>query len=141
MFGYNNTCCMNDLVGCKINQVAISSDEQILVVWHNQGKSVYVTYGDCCSETWIADIVGVSALIGHTVLSVEDVQVEEVDDGRGRQDVDQFFGIKITTTGGYCDLVYRNSSNGYYGGDLSRGDETLLTKDVKLITLTDDFSA
>lgn len=41
----------------------------------------------------------------------------DIDDGRSRQEVDSLYGQKITTDKGYADIVYRNSSNEYYGGD------------------------
>lgn len=135
-----NNAVMSSLVGKTIKQVYISRGEDFLVVLHDEGHSLYETYGDCCSETWIADLVGVQNLLGHKVLHVEDVAMEDVEDGRTRQEYDQFFGIKIATTGGYVDIIYRNSSNGYYGGDLSevrdRGFDL-----SEMVEITEDFSA
>lgn len=79
----------------------------------------FVTSGDCCSETWFADIVGVEMLIGRPVTLAEEVPDHPGDasDGRTRQECDSFYGFRIFTAKGCCDFVYRNSSNGYYGGD------------------------
>lgn len=78
--------------------------------------------GDCCSQSWFADLVGVEALLGATVLDVEQISMDhfgyDVEDGRGRQECDPAYGFKILTTKGWCDVVFRNSSNGYYGGEL-----------------------
>lgn len=132
---------MEDLVGKTVSKVEISSGEEVLVVTHDSGRSVYETEGDCCSQTWIADIVGVANLIGHKVIKVESLEVNCVDDGRTRQEVDSFYGIKLHTTGGYVDIVYRNSSNGYYGGSMNRVKEERLRKSLELRSITEDFSA
>lgn len=136
----NNNCVMRDLVGKTVTGLSLSFGESLLVVTHNEGSSVYETWGDCCSETWIADIVGVSNLIGQKVLKAEDVDMPDVEDGRSRQEYDLFFGIKLTTTRGYVDIVYRNSSNGYYGGGLSKGDHQSVDE-AELRAITEDFSA
>jgi hypothetical protein len=77
----------------------------------------FVTEGDCCSETWFADIVGVEALLDSLIVLAEEVDVPDIADDRGRQESDSFYGFRIFTTKGCCDFVYRNSSNGYYGGN------------------------
>lgn len=134
-----NRCVMGDLIGKTVAALSINDDQSVLVVTHDQGRCVYTTWADCCSETWIADILGVCNLIGQKVVAAEDVELEDVDDGRTRQEYDQFFGIRLTTTRGYVDIVYRNSSNGYYGGDLFRGKDSDVSG--KLIAIEDDYSA
>lgn len=75
---------------------------------------------DCCSESWWADIVGTEALINQRVMGIEELEMPDVpeDDKRSRQEYDQAYGYRLKTRVGYVDLVFRNSSNGYYGGDL-----------------------
>lgn len=107
---------MKELLGKRINKILVNSDQSVLIFDTNFGDVAYETYGDCCSETWFADITGVAALLGGVVTTVEVVDIEVVDDGRTRQEEDEFYGVKITTDKGYADIVYRNSSNGYYGG-------------------------
>jgi hypothetical protein len=78
-----------------------------------------MTEGDYCSESWFADLVGVHNVIGREVISVETIPLPEwvnVEDGRTRQEYDEAYGLRISTDGGTCDVIYRNSSNGYYGG-------------------------
>lgn len=113
------------LEGLKILSVWLSPDEASLafVGVNEDGQELGVlweTESDCCSETWFADIVGTQALLGATVVKTESIDMAvlgyDVEDGRGRQECDQAYGIKITSTRGWCDVVYRNSSNGYYGG-------------------------
>ena len=77
---------------------------------------LWTTEGDCCSESWFADINGADSLRDAVITEIRTVEMGEVDDERTRQDVDRVYGVKITTSKGHCDVVFRNSSNGYYGG-------------------------
>lgn len=58
-----------------------------------------------------------------------DHYVEELED----------YGEKLSTQKGVCDIVYRNSSNGYYGGYINKLDEAPDTSSFKQIT--DDWTA
>lgn len=113
---------MKELIGKKITGIRINEDQSVLVFDTDRGAVGYETYGDCCSETWFADITGVIALIGATVRYVEIVSMDSynVDDGRARQDCDEAYGYRLTTDKGNADIVFRNSSNGYYGGSIDR---------------------
>lgn len=130
---------MNDLIGKTISGLRVNEDQSILAFDHPDGTSTsYLTNGDCCSETWFADITGVPALIGGTVVEVADVDMQAVDDGRTRQEEDEFYGVKIKTDRGLADIVYRNSSNGYYGGDISLHSGDL---PENMTAINDDWSA
>ena len=131
---------MKELIGKKIIRLRISEDQMELAFDTDQGEIAYQTYGDCCSETWFADITGVRSLIGGTVSASEEVDMDgyNVDDGRCRQDYDQAYGWKITTDKGYADIVFRNSSNGYYGGDIELMQSP---SSGATIVITDDWEA
>ncbi|MDX1989270.1 MAG: hypothetical protein SFV17_21470 [Candidatus Obscuribacter sp.] len=136
-----SNCAMANLTGKTVKALFLSRDQSILVVLHSEGYSEFETFADCCSETWFADIVGVQNLLGHTVMSAEDIQLEAIEDGRTRQESDLFYGIKLVTTGGYVDLVYRNSSNGYYGGWLCQACHHDKYDCSDMLELTEDYSA
>jgi len=80
-----------------------------------------VTYGGCCSDTWIEHIDGEDALLG-TIVAVEDIDMPDL----GNVGTDfcpsvyqvKYYGLRITTDKGRTVLDYRNDSNGYYGGSL-----------------------
>jgi hypothetical protein len=129
---------MKELIGKKVNALLVNSDQSILVFDTDGGDVVYRTDGDCCSETWFADITGVQALVGGTVADAEEVEMAAVEDGRTRQEYDQFYGVKIKTDKGYADIVYRNSSNGYYGGSI---DHVSMDRPDDMTAITDDWSA
>ncbi len=133
---------MKELIGKKINSIQIDENQETLFFNTDDGVIVYKTYGECCSDTWFADIIGVKALIGEIVNYVEDISMDfyNTDDGRCRQDYDEAYGVKLKTSKGTTDIIYRNSSNGYYGGDI------YLMKDgsgidFKKVDITDDWSA
>jgi hypothetical protein len=129
---------MNELIGKKILSIQINDDQSILAFNTEQGVVAYEAEGDCCSECWFADITGVHALLGATVRSSDEVDLENynVDDGRCRQDEDEAYGFKLTTDKGYTDIVFRNSSNGFYGGWINLYKEPL-PEDMTEITVND----
>lgn len=132
---------MKELVGKRVKALYIDECESTLAFATDAGIVSYETYGDCCSQTWFADIVGVNALIGGVVSSVEDMDLGgyNVDDGRCRQEYDSVYGYKIITDKGYVDIVFRNSSNGYYGGSC---DYTHRLPDLaNMKPITDDWRA
>lgn len=139
---------MHALEGRRVEQLRIEQGDERLIFVTDQGPIAYETDGDCCSETWFADITGVDCLLGHVVTKIEDVEYANYDgadgirppeeDGRSRQEVDQYYGVKLTTDLGYVDIVYRNSSNGYYGGDCEQTDRVGLEDTAEI---TSDWQA
>lgn len=109
---------MSELVGKRIVAVEVSVGETFMRVLFDGGEAVYEAEGDCCSETWFAEIIGVEALLGHVVNAARDIELPTVADGNSRQEEDIFYGLELTTDAGRCKIVYRNSSHGYYGGTL-----------------------
>lgn len=130
---------MKELIGKIVSGLRINDDQSVLTFDHPDGTNTsYFAEGDCCSETWFADITGISALLGGTVRHVEDVELPSVEDGRTRQKWDEFYGVKLSTDKGFADIVYRNSSNGYYGGHIGLYTD-FIPKDMEEIF--DDWSA
>lgn len=111
---------MKELIGKKVLELRVSDNQDVLAFVTDDGCVAYRVYGDCCSESWFADITGVPALLGSVVTNAETVSMEgyNFEDGRCRQDWDEAYGTKLTTDKGYVDIVFRNSSNGYYGGEM-----------------------
>ena len=140
---------MKELVGNTVKKVLINEGEHVLAFITDNEEYIYEAGADCCSETWFADILGTNILIGNEVLSVEEISIDVLDDynaedGRCRQDYDKVYGYKITTTKGYCDVIFRNSSNGYYGGwieKLGRPTNYVTTCGYNFIEITEDWSA
>lgn len=140
---------MKELVSNTVKKVLISEGEQVLAFITDNEEYIYEVREECCSNTWFADILGTNILIGNEVLSVEEIPINVLDeynvnDGRCRQDYDQVYGYKITTTKGYCDVIFRNSSNGSYGGSIEKLESPtnyLTTCGYNFIEITEDWSA
>jgi len=137
---------MGELVGKFITRIYVSDGEHALLFCHGGGEfSAYETVWDCCSEAWFADIEGVEALLGATVTCVEGIEIEVMQDDRCRQNEDKFYDVKLTTTKGIATIVYRNSSNGCYGGScelIERGSWREIKAIVECNTrITEDWRA
>lgn len=122
------------LLGRNIYGISVSEGEATLrfdVGFKKDQEYIYITTdGDCCSETWFADIIGVANLLspdtsayrGYNddgkIMGIELLDLPPEDNSpRTRQEYDTLYGIRLRTKKGDCDIIYRNSSNGYYGGE------------------------
>lgn len=105
------------------------------------GLLSYDTWGDCCSESWFADITGVDALIGGIVTACDVAPFDgtEIYDGRTRQECDTVYGWILTTNKGRATIAFRNSSNGYYGGACERSNDDVDLSAMRQIV--EDWSA
>lgn len=130
---------MKHLINEYITGLRINDNQDTLILDTPDAMIVYQAEGDCCSETWFADIIGVKALINATIKKVENLELFEynTDDNRCRQEVDTAYGIRLTTDKGDTDIIYRNSSNGYYCGAVS----FIGRIPTSLTPITDDWSA
>lgn len=124
---------MAELVGRKISKVLLDSNAQeVLGFETDEGAIYYEAEGDCCSESWFADIVNFPALDCATVSSVEALHLpQDPKDGRSRQEYDVVYGYLIRTDRGAATVIFRNSSNGYYGGWLERVEKPNDDTDMK----------
>lgn len=112
------------LIGKVIVGIDVSQDEEALRFRLKDGSEVvWRTSGDCCSESWWADMLELDAILGRYGMEADPVtEIEALDlpdpiDGRSRQSEDQVYGYKLKTSRHYgATLIFRNSSNGYYGG-------------------------
>ena len=148
---------LGQFLGMIVKKVYVSENQHNL--WLDDGERMHYdgekwysepvyhrirTEADCCSETWFADIIGFKALIGEKINGIRILDLPTpMDDDRGRQEVDQAYGFELTTNKGACTIVYRNSSNGYYGGHiydvtLDLGEDDLPST---VTEITDDWSA
>lgn len=107
---------MKKLIGRTIVALRVTQDQSVLAIDTDAGPLYYGVEGDCCSESWWADAVGLRVLIDSPVTQVAEIPLPNPSDARGRQEVDAAYGYALTTKRGVATLVFRNSSNGYYGG-------------------------
>jgi hypothetical protein len=145
-------------VGKKINKMFISKDQYLLkFICENNEEIILKTAAECCSDTWFADILFTypKYFFGQPVKQFEEIVVPDfVDklatkDDRARQEYDHVYGYKIKMSSGQsCDIIFRNSSNGYYGGWIAIVDMSNLHENTRKYIeqmlwdeITDDWSA
>lgn len=119
---------MKELIGEVIKEIWVNEDQSFLKFVTDDKELLYYAEGDCCSESWFADILFSWQFFNKKVVDVEVLEVPDwlshliAKDGRTRQECDEVYGfqIKVQDANSYnsnwCDIIFRNSSNGYYGG-------------------------
>jgi len=107
------------LVGTTIYRVLLSTDKETIVFDTDQGYIGYATQNDCCNEVWINHADGTEALENAFVFNVEESSWGDWSQVRPtRQEEEEQAFWTILTNKGRCKIEVRNSSNGYYGGQV-----------------------
>lgn len=139
---------MKELINTEIKQILLDKNNQIVKFivedeLATQKELVYIVKGDCCSESWWTEIIGISNLNNKCRLN-KVVDIISMELGRtyknSKQEVDQVkaFFISFGQEEGIL-LHYRNSSNGYYGGWCSLLEDFNYIENVKFEVLEDDY--
>jgi hypothetical protein len=110
---------MKNLFGVFIRNIYISEDKTVLLFITDE-YLVYRAEGECCSQSWFESISNPENIILNKntcykkIIGIEEKQcvLQEHPD----HDCLSVYGYTLKTSEGYCDIEYRNSSNGYYGG-------------------------
>jgi len=107
------------LVGHVIKEMKVADDGKAILFVTDKENVIAKMDGDCCSDTWVEHIEMVS--LPALVVDVEDIDMPDL----GSLDYESvaYYGCKITTDKGHIIIDYRNSSNGYYGGNISFPDD------------------
>jgi hypothetical protein len=104
-----------------MTELAINEDNTVLRFTDCFGiQHHFMAVGDCCSQSWVEHIDGVEVLSSATITEMEDVGGDE-DETLCNQDGHEYVKVyffKFKTTLGYATIEMRNSSNGYYGGEM-----------------------
>lgn len=133
---------MKELLGKVIKSARVNDDQSVLVFNTDDGDMVYQTEAECCSETWFSDILNLSNVIGNKITNVRWLELDDAgENNRSRQQYDRVYGFALDSEKGACEVIFRNSSNGYYGG--SAGLVTLpIPKSMELTIInTDDWKS
>ncbi|HWX31234.1 MAG TPA: hypothetical protein VNZ53_27820 [Steroidobacteraceae bacterium] len=108
------------LVGKTIVAVFLTEDGGEIRFDLSDGTSVVARAdGDCCSHSWIEAVEMPALGLPATVISSEPLDLDKPDVTNDDYECLRFYGHKIVTDRGEIVIDYRNSSNGYYGGNLS----------------------
>ena len=128
------------LIGKWVKGILLDADEQHYLGFEtDQGEIWFYAEGDCCSESWFADIINPGGVIGHQITDARMMgELNLGDSSRSRQECDWWYGVSIESQGGACLVAFRNSSNGYYGGRLADAERPT---DRALMNVIDDWAA
>lgn len=126
------------MAGKVVRSLEISKDASFLRFKCDDGHvEVWEAEGDCCSHSWFHEIHNPSALLGHTIESAEWLDLDSLDSPDGEE---KWYGFNLNTTGGATKIVFRNSSNGYYGGSVEvRIGDVPDSLDNPFAAITEDF--
>lgn len=91
------------------------SSEYIVFFDWNEGSWVYKAVGDCCSISWFESINNATSLLDSQIIGIEIKPEKEASEPTVEESI-KLYGYTLKTLKGYCDIEFRNSSNGYYGG-------------------------
>tara|TARA_R110000850_G_scaffold11976_3_gene40701 strand:- start:2432 stop:2857 length:426 start_codon:yes stop_codon:yes gene_type:complete len=108
----------SSLIGKTIKQMKIAEDKTAILFITDEGEFIARVDADCCSHTWVETIESPALGFPALVMSIDDLDMQK--DGEDDEDGEyiQFYGSKVSTNKGDMVIDYRNSSNGYYGGDI-----------------------
>jgi hypothetical protein len=107
-----------------ITAIEIASDRKAMRFLIDGGEPIVAKAdGDCCSSSWIEHIEIAARGFPATVVKVEDLDLPGSTDNDREHECLQVYGLEITTDKGEIVIDFRNSSNGYYGGNLSWPDD------------------
>jgi len=113
----------NVLIGKKITQIKIADDKEAILFICDDCEIKARCDAECCSNTWIEHIELPALGFPALVVAVDDLDLPGSENDHPEYDCLQVYGCKITTDKGDIVIDYRNSSNGYYGGNLSWPDD------------------
>lgn len=115
------THCLDDRT---ITGIELADDKKAMRFLLVDGEPVVAKAdGDCCSDTWIEHVELPAMGFPAKVLSVEGLDLPGSVDNSEEYECLAVYGLKIATDKGDIVIDYRNSSNGYYGGNLSWPDD------------------
>jgi hypothetical protein len=111
----------DELVGKTVTSIEFPNNETLIFQTPHRPYR-YKATADCCSESWVESMSDDRSVITDAV--VQEIRTKEATQDGTRQEVDAVAFVTIVTDKGYFDIEFRNSSNGYYGGNMDLVDET-----------------
>ncbi len=111
------------LVGKILTGIQIAEDKGAIRCAIDGGEIIARADGDCCSHSWIESVELPALGFPCLVTAVSDLDMPEQPYDTNEHECLRFYGCKISTDKGDIVIDYRNSSNGYYGGNLCWPDD------------------
>lgn len=105
----------DNLEGRVLMGVAVKKGEDDLVlIFSGEAPLVVAVEGDCCSHSYWHEVIGAASCYGGVITGTRQLNLPEPD--QGGHECLQAYGYAVDTTLGSVRFVFRNESNGYYGG-------------------------
>ncbi len=121
---YNEELAAAELTDKVLIAISLDSLKEKLILHTNAGDYLFETYGDCCSQSWVEhfdQVKEASVILGFREIEI-DPSYAEASAKPTVTDFDEYemkyYFYEILTDKGSLMIEMRNSSNGYYGGDL-----------------------
>lgn len=134
---------MKNLINKSIKNIFIDNEYQLILFIIEDYKScrrssiLYKTTAECCSSTYIYEITNPEVVLPsakdfktfreeyedvtkHQILAIDEKQLpslKNTENDKLDEHIDPF-GYTLITRSGYCDIIFRNFSNGYYSGNI-----------------------
>lgn len=140
--GVHHHSPFESLIGRTVNRVRFVDSTDQLLIYTLSGIIGYTVEGDCCSISWFYRVLNPQNLIGEKVICVMEGCFDDLDpeDGLGRQESESFYAYSIVTAKGVCEVTFRNSSNGYYGGWMTAQHDPEVTNETFIRELEESWT-
>lgn len=103
------------LEGQRIKQINIDESAGCLYITTDKAIHKFHVESDCCSYSYFYEINNINQMLTWISKDIEEIDMPEVPE-QDEYTCTLAYGYKINTEGGYGLIVFRNDSNGYYGG-------------------------
>lgn len=108
-----------EMIGWKVEEIYLCGDDDRLIFRLSRDDEqilfTLVARGDCCSSSYFNDLIWVSNILGEVITEIEEKSLGARDTWREDECI-AYYGFTFKSRLGVFDLVFRNESNGYYGG-------------------------
>lgn len=102
-----------------INEIYVADDKEAIKFVTDKGDVIARMDADayCCSYTWVENIELPAKGFPCKVIETKDLDMA-IDEEEVEGEYIKYYGFEIVTDNGSIVIDYRNSSNGYYGGNI-----------------------
>jgi len=109
---------MKELFKQYISHIYMDDDKNYLVFLNKTGQWVYSPEDDCCSTSSFKSIENAENIINEWIIGIEEKPAYGflIEEHLCERNTVTIYGYTLKTNKGYCDIEFRNESNGYYGG-------------------------
>jgi len=120
---------MIELFGKTIQKIYMDSEKNYIVFcgWTQQDVWPYRVTGGCCSSSQFDDLLDFQVLIGNEIIGIEKRLYE---DTHSTSETIKTYGYMLKTIKGQAEIVFRNTSNGYYDGDMEYLSDAFLVDEL-----------